>query len=247
VIFHILIVRFFEIGLFLLIVLRYFLSNAPPSFYSLLLPPFRSIDRSSNIFVAEPASRRRELAVTHGATRVFDPAGCPGDSLSAEVQNANNGFGVDFAFDAAGVQASIDAGLMSLRPRGIFINVAGWEHSPRVNMNLILIKEITLTGKPDIAPFEIRRVDSLSIATVCYNGIHPEMLAAVASGKINGISDLITRKISLDNLVSEGLLALLNQKETQGAYYFVVFLPAPLTALTSQNSCTPLRQINKVV
>jgi len=52
-------------------------------------------------------------------------------------------------------------------------------------MNLILI---TLTGKPDAAP----KVDSLLIATVCY-GIHPEMLAAVASGKINGISGLIKK------------------------------------------------------
>jgi threonine dehydrogenase-like Zn-dependent dehydrogenase len=165
------------IGLFLLIVLR-------------------SIDPSSNVIVSEPASRRRELAVAHGATHVLDPTGISAEAIAAEVQKANNGLGVDFVFDAAGIQAGLDAGLMSLRPRGVFINVAGWERSPRVDMNMILIREITLTG------------------TVCYNGIHPEMLAAVASGQIKGVSDLITRKISLDDLVQDGLLALLHQKDS---------------------------------
>lgn len=102
---------------------------------------------SANIFVSEPASKRRELALAHGATDVIDPAGLSGEFVAAEVQKLNNSFGVDFAFDAAGVQASIDAGITSLRPRGIFVNVAGWEKSPRIDMNLIVIREITLTGK----------------------------------------------------------------------------------------------------
>ncbi|KDR68217.1 hypothetical protein GALMADRAFT_146463 [Galerina marginata CBS 339.88] len=166
------------VGLFLLIVLR-------------------SIDQSSNIFIFEPAYQRRELALARGATKAFDPTGIAGEAMAAKVQNLNGGFGVEIAFDAAGVQGSLDAGLASLRPRGVFINVAGWERNPTIDMNLILIREITLT------------------AAVCYNGIYPEMLAAVASGKIKGISDLITSKISLDDLVHKGFLALLNQKDSQ--------------------------------
>ncbi|KDR76847.1 hypothetical protein GALMADRAFT_225704 [Galerina marginata CBS 339.88] len=165
------------IGLFLLIVLR-------------------SIDSLSNIFITEPTSRRRELAHAHGVTTALDPTGLSGEAVAVEVQKTNGGFGVDFVFDAAGVQISLDAGLASLRPRGVFVNVAGWEKSPKIDMNLILIREIILTG------------------TVCYNGIHPEMLAAVSSGKINGISNLITKKISLEDLVQEGLLTLLHNKDS---------------------------------
>lgn len=115
----ILIDHFFEIELFLLIVLSYFLSNAQSSFYSLLLTPFRSIDRSSNTFVSGPASRRRELAVTHGTTRVFDPAGFSGDSLCGSTECELQPWLRCRLCIWCG--RGLDAGLMNLRPRGVFI------------------------------------------------------------------------------------------------------------------------------
>jgi threonine dehydrogenase-like Zn-dependent dehydrogenase len=153
---------------------------------------------------------------------------------------------MDFAFDAAGAQDGIDAGLASLRPRGVFLNVAGWEKSPTIDMNLVLIREITITGKYRFLRCTRPPVNSINVifffakATVCYNGIHPEMLTAVASGRIQGISDVITKKISLENLVQEGLLSLLHEKDTQGKSRSVR-LSLRLTIVSSQSPCSPLR------
>ena len=67
------------------------------------------------------------------------------------------------------------------------------------------------------------------------------MLAAVTSGQIKGINDVITKKISLENLVQEGLLTLLHEKDTQSKYQSIR-LSLRLTIVSSQNPCSPLRQ-----
>lgn len=114
----------------------------------------RSIDPESPIFVSEPALQRRELALKHGATHVIDPlapseSGSPSPTtVPSAVLKATNGLGVDIAFDAAGIQASVDAALQSLRPKGTFVNVAIWEFDPKVSMNLILMRELNVTGTP---------------------------------------------------------------------------------------------------
>ena len=54
------------------------------------------------------------------------------------------------------------------------------------------------------------------IGTAAYNGIHPEMLEAVAAGKFKGIEKLITRKIAIEDLVEKGIMALLHEKDKHG-------------------------------
>ena len=56
------------------------------------------------------------------------------------------------------------------------------------------------------------------IGTAAYNGIHPEMLEAVAAKKIKGIEKLITRKIAIEDLVEKGIMALLHEKDKHGQY-----------------------------
>jgi len=157
-----------------------------------LLKVLRSFDPSTIIITSEPALIRREQALKHGATKAFDPKH---DNVPEAVLEATGGIGVDIAFDAAGVQASIDAAFKSVRPRGNVVNVALWEKNATVDMNLILVKEINLTG------------------TLGYDSVHPELLEAVASGKISGVESLITRKIGLDDVVQKGFLALCNEKD----------------------------------
>ncbi|TFK31770.1 alcohol dehydrogenase GroES domain protein [Crucibulum laeve] len=161
-----------------------------------LLRILRSIDLESTIIVSEPATIRRSLALKHGASHVLDPVKTD-RNVSEVVMGLTNGIGVDVAFDAAGVQASLDVALASIRPRGIFMNVAIWEDNPRINMNLILSREIVVTG------------------VMGYDRVHEEVLGAVASGKISGLGELITSKISLEDVVEKGFLALLNEKDTQ--------------------------------
>lgn len=59
---------------------------------------------------------------------------------------ATSGLGVDVAFDAAGVQRTLDAAIKSVQPRGTVVNVAIWEETAAVNMNLVLSREIFITG-----------------------------------------------------------------------------------------------------
>jgi hypothetical protein len=42
------------------------------------------------------------------------------------------------------------------------------------------------------------------------------VLIAVAARKIAGIEDLITSKISIDDIIEKGFQALLNEKDSQG-------------------------------
>ncbi|KAF4613250.1 hypothetical protein D9613_010929 [Agrocybe pediades] len=169
-----------------------------------ILKVLRSIDASNMVIVSEPASGRRELASKHGATMVLNPLetlidGKPSaTALGAAVYDATKGVGVDVAFDAAGIQAGLDAALLSLRPRGTLVNVAIWEKDPiSISMNLITGRELNVTG------------------IMAYTGVHPELIEAVAAGKIRNLEELITRKISIDDVVEKGILSLLKDKDSQ--------------------------------
>ncbi|KAG6907319.1 hypothetical protein DXG01_009438 [Tephrocybe rancida] len=143
-------------------------------------PVLRSFDTSNVIIVSEPTSLRREQAIKHGATFSFNPLET---DIPKAVLEATGGIGADIAFDAAGIQASLDAALQSVRPRGTVLNIAIWEKPAR---------------------------------SASYDRVHPELLEAIGSGKIPGLEDLITSKISIDDVVEKGFHALLNNKDAQG-------------------------------
>ncbi|KXN81207.1 (R,R)-butanediol dehydrogenase [Leucoagaricus sp. SymC.cos] len=158
-----------------------------------LLKVVRSLDPTATILVSEPASIRRQFALEHGATHVFDP-------LKEQIPQAVRQIvpaGVHVAFDAAGVQATLDSCLFSLRPRGTYLNVAIWETNATVNVNLILSRELNVTG------------------IVGYDHIHEEVIKLLAEGKFPNIEKLITRKIKLDDVVEDGLKRLIREKDQQ--------------------------------
>ncbi|CAA7266297.1 unnamed protein product [Cyclocybe aegerita] len=161
-----------------------------------LLKVLRSFDPSTTIIVSEPAKIRRELALKHSATLALDPSSLSTPVVDAVLQ-ATHDIGVDVAFDAAAVPSAVDAALLSVRPHGLFVLVGIWEEKPRVDLNLVVLREITVTG------------------SVVYRDDHPELLEAVESGKIKGLEDLITRKIALEDVVEKGLKALINEKDEQ--------------------------------
>ena len=82
--------------------------------------------------------------------------------------------GVDVAFDAAGSQAGLDAALPSIRvrPRGMFLDIAVFNESPQIIMNLIVLRELSLAGK--LSSFTDTSCELIfKIGTAAYNGIHP--------------------------------------------------------------------------
>lgn len=66
-------------------------------------------------------------------------------------------------------------------------------------------------------------------ATMAYTGVHPEVLEVVASGRIQGLEDLVTKKICIDDVVEQGIMALLTEKDKQG---ITSNLPYDLLSLT---------------
>lgn len=54
--------------------------------------------------------------------------------------------------------------------------------------------------------------------TICYENDHPDVIAAVASGKISGLDDFVSRRISLDDVVEKGFEALIKEKASLGKH-----------------------------
>ncbi|KAG6810721.1 hypothetical protein H0H92_010603 [Tricholoma furcatifolium] len=154
-----------------------------------------SIDPSAVLIMSEPTALRRQQALLHGATSSLDPLNV---NIPETVMKMTGGVGVDVAFDAAGVQASMDAALLSVRPRGVVLDIAVWEKRPEVDINLVFFKEIILTGSHG------------------YDRVHSELLEAVGQGKIPHIEDLITAKIAIEDVVEKGFHALIENKDSHG-------------------------------
>ncbi|RDB17389.1 (R,R)-butanediol dehydrogenase [Hypsizygus marmoreus] len=159
-----------------------------------LVKVLRAFDPSATVIISEPAVLRRQQALKHGATQAVDPINT---TLLDVVKQATGGLGVDIAFDAAGVQATIDAAIASVRPRGTVVNVALWERNASIDMNTVLIKEIILTG------------------TLAYDRVHEELIEALAAGKIKDVESLITSRVAIGDVVEKGFKALLNDKDAQ--------------------------------
>lgn len=77
------------------------------------------------VFVSEPTARRAGMVRDLGlAEEVFNPLIC---SVPEECCSRTDGEGVDVVFDCAGIPVGLKAGMDSLRVKGTYVNVAGWE------------------------------------------------------------------------------------------------------------------------
>jgi len=191
------------------------LSRGPTLFFletTITCPFNRSLDPQATVLVSEPAKIRREFALEHGATLVFDPTQ---DTIPIAVRKVVPP-GVHVALDAAGVQASLDSCLLSLRPRGTYLNVALWKTTANVDLNLVLSKELNLTGKWLYGRAAVCVILTTMIGIIGYDHIHEEVLQLLEEGKFANIEGLITKKIKIDNVVEEGLKCLINEKDQQG-------------------------------
>ncbi|PIL28863.1 hypothetical protein GSI_08909 [Ganoderma sinense ZZ0214-1] len=149
---------------------------------------------ASWVAVSEPASKRRQLASLHGADVVYDPTS-PGLDVPAAVRQATGDRGVDVVLDCAGHQDTLDTAIHAIRPRGSVVNVAAWGKKPVLDIDAVTHKEVRFTG------------------ALAYDRVHEEMLEAVAAGKFNGLENLITGRITLEDFVERGVKALMYEKD----------------------------------
>jgi (R,R)-butanediol dehydrogenase/meso-butanediol dehydrogenase/diacetyl reductase len=142
--------------------------------------------------VSEPSAARRSVARLCGATAVLDPRT---DDLVAAVRDLT-GHGVDVVFDTTGVNAALDQGITSLRPRGSLVSVAQWGERAQVDVGRAMAKEIDLRFSFTYEP----AVD------------FPISLQLLASGAVDA-PRMITDHIPLDDLVDRGLEELLHHSD----------------------------------
>jgi (R,R)-butanediol dehydrogenase/meso-butanediol dehydrogenase/diacetyl reductase len=81
-----------------------------------------------------------------------------------------------------------------VKKRGRVVNIALWEHPAQIDMFQFLFTEATLTS------------------SCAYANDHAAVIDALASGRIDA-SPLITKRISLDQVVSDGLESLAHSRD----------------------------------
>jgi (R,R)-butanediol dehydrogenase / meso-butanediol dehydrogenase / diacetyl reductase len=151
------------------------------------------------VIISEMTESRSCQAEKFGANLVVNPlAKMSGDAGSgnAVVDAAHNmmGDGADIAFDATGIQSTLDTALLVVKPGGVVFNVAIHEKPLFINPNSFSFKEVKLMGG------------------ICYtNEDFEDVLQAVASGKL-AAGDMITSIVPLEKVVQGGFLELINNK-----------------------------------
>ena len=143
--------------------------------------------------ISELSLARKEKALSSGAADyVVDPTS---ENVKARVLELTGGVGADVAFECAGVNIVLDTLLDALRPAGVLVNVSIWGHPATVDMQKIVLREIDLRG------------------TIGYVRDHEETVALVTSGKVD-LKPVITGRIALDDLITEGFDTLINHNDT---------------------------------
>lgn len=150
---------------------------------------------ADKIIVSEVSSMRKEYALDFGAHHVLDPTK---DDIVARCRELCDGQGVHVVFDAAGVPAALHQAIHAVRARGAIVNIAIWEKPVSIHPNDLVFKERKW----------------LFVATYV-KGDFQEVIDAIASGKMDKVHKMITKRIGLDEVVEEGFKALVKDKDRQ--------------------------------
>jgi 2-desacetyl-2-hydroxyethyl bacteriochlorophyllide A dehydrogenase len=141
-----------------------------------------------NIIVSEVSSMRKQYASDFGAHHILDPTK---DDIVARCRELCDGKGVHMVFDAAGVQAALNQAVKAVRARGTVVNIALWEKPFELQPNDMIFRERKWIG---VATYQ--------------KGDFQEVLAAISSGRMKNVENMITKRIGLDEVVEQGFRAL---------------------------------------
>lgn len=142
---------------------------------------------ATTVIVTDIADKRLEKAKAIGATHIIN---AKEEGIPQKIKSITE-LGVDVFLDCAGVQASYTTGIDSLKNGGTAVLVALFGKPVNTNALDQVLREITIKG------------------IIAYRNIFPQVIALIDSGRMP-VEKLVTRKIRLDNIVSEGFEALVN-------------------------------------
>ncbi|KAK3074322.1 hypothetical protein LTR53_003312 [Teratosphaeriaceae sp. CCFEE 6253] len=146
------------------------------------------------VIVSEISPARSQQAAVSGADRVVNPLGAaPGaqDPVLTAVQEFAED-GVDVAFDACGLQATLVTAIACTRPGGVVFNVA--IHDKPLSVDLM---SLTLTEKK-------------LMGGICYTREDFEAVVEVLSKTGEEAEKLITSVVPLEQVIEGGFLELIN-------------------------------------
>ncbi|WP_411348269.1 2,3-butanediol dehydrogenase [Paenibacillus sp. WLX2291] len=142
---------------------------------------------ASQIFAVDVFDERLDLAAKLGAIPVNSAK-----VNATEVISQQSG-GIDIAFEAAGVQPTMDSAVSIVKKGGQVVVIAAISKPLQVDFFQLLVKEATIT------------------ATLAYRHIFPEIISLIAAGALD-VKQVITHTIKLDDIVEQGLELLLSDK-----------------------------------
>lgn len=141
---------------------------------------------ASKIFVSDLSESRLQKAKEIGATYAFNPKDV---NIPEKIKEITK-YGVDVFIDAAGVQATFDTGINSLRNGGTAVLVALFAKEVVHDALNQALRELTVKG------------------IIGYRNIFPQVIALISSGRLP-VEKLVTSTIALNDIVEKGFEALI--------------------------------------
>lgn len=177
-----------------------------------------------NIAVAEVSELRSEQARNAGARHVFNPL--QDDIVQCSKDASEDGYGPHVIYECAGVQASMEVAIQSVRGGGTIMNIGIFEKEVTLNWNLLNRRSLKYIGsniytKEDfqevinaIADGELR-ADGFSLVYIRTISRCPTSLNPLTRllGQLKEPERMITSRISLEEGVEKGINALINERE----------------------------------
>ena len=146
---------------------------------------------ASEIYAVELSKERGAKALELGATAVINPA--EEADVVAKIQELTNG-GADVAFEVTGVPMVLKQAIESTSFEGETIIVSIWEKEASIQPNNIVLSERSVKG------------------IIAYRDIFPAVMNLMTKGYFPA-DKLVTKRITLDEVVTEGFETLVNDKD----------------------------------
>lgn len=147
---------------------------------------------ASRVFVFEPNEQRRALVAGLGAEAVCGD----GDAVAADLRERTDGLGVDVAMDCAGVPASADLCVASVRPGGSIGIPAVHKGPTNLDIRRMTRDDLTMAGSVGYSRDSWERT-----------------VALVRSGALP-IEKIVTDEVPLEQIVERGFKTLTTPGET---------------------------------
>ncbi|MHB1166782.1 MAG: 2,3-butanediol dehydrogenase [Candidatus Nanopelagicales bacterium] len=134
------------------------------------------------------AGARADAAADLRADAVLDSSAV---DVVARIMELTDGRGTDVVIDTSGAPEAITTAIGAVRAGGTIVSVAVWLEPAPCDYMQVLLKEITIVGskgynRPDF----------------------PEVIAALADGRIAGAERIITTRIALEDVIPDGFAVL---------------------------------------